>query len=209
MNKMKGIETIFWDFDGVILDSMPVRNKGFEIVLKSFPKVQVEKLMEFHLKNGGLSRYVKFRYFFENIRNENVSDQQIEELASEFSSIMKELLVDESLIISDSLNYIKNNYIKYKMHIVSGSDQAELRFLCNELNISQYFISIHGSPTPKIVLVDNLLLSHQYLKDSCVLIGDSTNDLEAANKNGIDFFGYNNLKLRQESDRYIESFEEL
>ena len=37
MNKMKGIETIFWDFDGVIMDSMKVRDEGFEIVLKDYP----------------------------------------------------------------------------------------------------------------------------------------------------------------------------
>lgn len=58
------IEIIFWDFDGVIMDSMKVRDEGFKIVLKDYPSDQVEKLMEFHRNNGGLSRYVKFRYFF-------------------------------------------------------------------------------------------------------------------------------------------------
>jgi hypothetical protein len=40
-----------------------------------------------------------------------------------------ELIKPENLIL-DSLNYIKNNYEKYNFHIVSGSDQEELRFLC-------------------------------------------------------------------------------
>ena len=38
-------KTILWDFDGVIMDSMPVRDKGFEIVLeKGFNKIDFEAL---------------------------------------------------------------------------------------------------------------------------------------------------------------------
>ncbi len=192
-------KNIFWDFDGVIMDSMPVRNKGFELVLKDFPDEQVQKLMEFHLKNGGLSRYVKFRYFFEEIRKEKVSEQQIKEWASEFSIIMKKLLLDESLLITDSLNFIKKNYLNFKMHIVSGSDQAELRFLCNELSIAQYFLSIHDSPIAKTELVNQLLLQHHYTKVSCMLIGDSINDYEAAKVNEITFYGFNNPELKSVS----------
>ena len=62
------MKIIFWDFDGVILNSNKVRDSGFEIVLKDFPKNQVELLLNYHRQNGGLSRYVKFRYFFEVIR---------------------------------------------------------------------------------------------------------------------------------------------
>ena len=29
------IKTIFWDFDGVILDSMPIRDYGFRKIWKS------------------------------------------------------------------------------------------------------------------------------------------------------------------------------
>ena len=52
-------------------------------------------------------------------------------------------------LIAETVYYIKNNYKNINFHIVSGSDQNELRFLCVELGIAQYFKSIHGSPTPK------------------------------------------------------------
>ena len=206
MKELKDKNVILWDFDGVIMDSMPVRNKGFELVLKDYPEKEVAQLMNYHLKNGGLSRYVKFRYFFEEIRNEKVAEQKIKELASKFSIIMKKLLIDESLLITDSFSFIQKNYLNYKMHIVSGSDQTELRFLCNELGIAQYFLSIHGSPTAKKELVNQLLLKHDYTKDNCVLIGDSVNDYEAANINQIDFMGYNCLALQDKGRYYINSF---
>lgn len=197
---------ILWDFDGVIMDSMPTRDKGFEIVLKNYPQNEVDLLMEYHRNNGGLSRYNKFRYFFENIRNESISESEIKILAEEFSTIMLENLLDEKLLIEDSINFIKENHLKFNMHIVSGSDGNELKSICKNLNLSKYFNSINGSPTPKNELVKTLLKVNNYSNDQICLIGDSFNDLEAADVNEIAFFGYNNQKLLTKCNNYIHSF---
>lgn len=209
MINLKNRKNILWDFDGVIMDSMPVRNKGFELVLSDYPKEEVQELMKFHLNNGGLSRYVKFRYFFEEIRNENVSEDEVSVWASRFSMVMRRNLVDNQLLIKDTCNFIKENYTNFEMHIVSGSDQEELRFLCKELNLDSFFISINGSPTPKINLVENLLKEFNHRTEDTILIGDSINDYEAAKSNNIDFFGYNNPGLKSVGKGYIERFLEL
>ena len=57
------IKNILWDFDGVILDSMEVRDWGFKEIFSSFDKSKVDLLLDYHRKNGGLSRYVKIRFF--------------------------------------------------------------------------------------------------------------------------------------------------
>jgi phosphoglycolate phosphatase-like HAD superfamily hydrolase len=199
-------KVILWDFDGVIMDSMAVRDKGFEAVLYDYPADQVALLMDYHRKNGGLSRYHKFRYFFEDIRKESVTESQIQVLAITFSKLMLENLLNPTLLINDSLDFIKENHTKFEMHIVSGSDQAELRYICEALGISKYFVSIHGSPTPKIKLVQDLLKSHKYEVVNTCLIGDSINDYEAANINKISFFGFNNENLKKLSSGYIECF---
>src|SRR5690606_26813249 len=157
-----------------------VRNRGFELVLKEFPQQEVAQLMQFHLNNGGLSRYVKFRYFFEKIRNETISAEEVNKWASIFSDIMKSELVNPELLITDSLNFVKDNYQNYEMHIISGSDQEELRYLCENMGLSNYFKSINGSPTPKIQLVKNVLKEYNYSAVDTILIGDSRNDYEAA-----------------------------
>jgi phosphoglycolate phosphatase-like HAD superfamily hydrolase len=87
------------------------------------------------------------------------------------------------------------------MHITSGSDQEELRFLCKSLGIDFFFSSIHGSPKPKKQLVGELIEIHQYKKEECVLIGDSFNDWEAAKYNKISFVAYNgDTSLNSKSD---------
>lgn len=198
---------ILWDFDGVIMDSMPVRTLGFEKVLSNYPKNEVEQLLAYHLSNGGLSRYVKFRYFFEQIRKETIDDNKLTELTEQFSKVMLSLLLNEKLLIEDSVSFIKKNYNKYAMHIVSGSDGEELRYICKEVGLSKYFISINGSPTPKTILVKDNLSNYHYDKEKVLLIGDSKNDYDASNENGIFFYGYNNIQLEGLGAGYIDSFE--
>lgn len=197
MKLKNNIKIIFWDFDGVIINSNATRDKGFSEVLKDFPKDQVDSLLEYHKINGGLSRYVKFRYFFEEILKKEITENEILELANRFSIIMRDLLVDPKLLITETMEFIEKNYTKYKMHIVSGSDGNELRYLCKELAIDEYFLSIHGSPRPKLNIVNKLILDNNYNSKDCILIGDSINDFEAAEENKIYFKAYNNENLEK------------
>lgn len=208
MRKFTEAKNILWDFDGVILDSMSVRDYGFMEVLKEYPNEKVNILMDYHRANGGLSRYVKFRYFFETILNRSISVTDINHLADRFSTIMRNELPQKKYLIEDTICFIRNNYTTYNMHIVSGSDEKELLFLSNELGIHNYFISIHGSPTPKNKLVENLLTEYSYEKNETILIGDSINDKVSADLNNISFFGYNNETLKSDypNSFYIEKF---
>jgi phosphoglycolate phosphatase-like HAD superfamily hydrolase len=202
-------KVILWDFDGVLMDSMPVRDRGFEIVLSSYPRTEVEQLLVYHRKNGGLSRYVKFRYFFEELRKETISDDQVKALAQQFSEVMRRELLNKELLIDESVQFVKDYHQKLRMHIVSGSDEKELQFLCASLGLADYFLSIHGSPTPKQELVGNLMREAGYRSEDVVFIGDSMNDCEAASRHNINFVGYNNEALKHLGVGYIDSFKNV
>jgi phosphoglycolate phosphatase-like HAD superfamily hydrolase len=193
------IENIFWDFDGVIVESNSIREKGFRAVLATFPDDEVEALLDFHRENGGLSRYVKFHYFFEEIKGEEISEEEINKWAAKFSVIMLNSLKDKSLLIRETNIFIKENYKNYQMHIVSGSDQTELRELCISLEIDHFFKSIHGSPTPKNDLVKMIIEKHNYEPAFGILIGDSINDYEAAKVNDLHFQAFGNKELESKT----------
>ena len=200
------IKNILWDFDGVILDSMPIREFGFRTIFDKFDKNLVNKLIDYHSLNGGLSRYVKIRYFYENLLNKSITEKKVLELAENFSIIMKKELINKKYLITDTVNFIDTHYQEYNFHIVSGSDDKELKFLCNELGLSKYFITINGSPTPKNDLVKNVINKNEYKKNETILIGDSFNDYDAAKINNIDFYGFNNEELIMKSKTYIYNF---
>ena len=189
------IKNIIFDFDGVILDSIPVKTEAFRKLFKSFPKKEVDELIKYHLENGGMSRYKKIEYFFTQILNEHIINEDVLKYAEIYSQITKEELSQKKYLILDSLNFIKENYKKYNLHIASGADEKDLKYICNKLDLEKYFLSINGSPKVKSEIVKDILKNNNYKKEETILIGDSINDLEAANQNNIEFYGYNNIKL--------------
>lgn len=201
------IKNILWDFDGVIIDSMAIREYGFREIFKNFDKQSVDKLIQYHNNNGGLSRFHKIEYFFSNILKQNITQNEILQYADKFTTIMRQELINPKHLIIETVKFIKNNYKNYNFHIVSGSENNELNYLCKKLNLSQYFISIHGSPTLKNNLVLDLITNCKYNLNETILIGDSINDYEAAIANKIEFYGYNNKDLKNKAKIYIDNFD--
>lgn len=202
------IKTIFFDFDGVILDSMPIRDYGFRKIFEAYPKALVDNFINYHRLNGGLSRFHKIKYFYNELLNKDITEEKIQEYASNFSLIMKDELPNKKYLIMQTVEFIKENCNNLNLHIVSGSEQNELRYLCDKLELSQFFKTIEGSPTPKNKLVKDCLLSENYNSNEVILIGDSINDYEAANENDIIFYGFNNEELKNKEE-YIYNFNEF
>ena len=57
------INSIIFDFDGVILESVSVKTAAFR-QLFSFAPEHVDEIVQYHLDNGGMSRFDKFRYIY-------------------------------------------------------------------------------------------------------------------------------------------------
>jgi len=193
---MNDVKEIIWDFDGVILLSDEVREYGFRKIFEDHNPEKVEKLIEYHLANGGLSRYAKIRYYYENVLNSEITEKEIDAYANNFSVIMRNALINKDLINPEWIELMGKIGNKYVHSIASGSDGKELNYLCNELQLSHYFKSILGSPVVKNELVKNIIADSTYSTSQIILIGDAVNDKEAAEINNIGFIGYRSRALQ-------------
>jgi HAD superfamily hydrolase (TIGR01549 family) len=202
------IKNIIFDFDGVILDSIPVKTEAFRKLFKDFPADKVEELIIYHIHNGGKSRYKKIEYFFDELLNWPVSKETIKKYATKYSELTKQELANKKYLIDDSIAWIKENYKNYNLHIASGADENDLKYICDKLEISKYFISINGSPKIKSEIVKDILENYNYKREETILIGDSINDYEAAKDNKVKFYGYNNDTLI-DKNFYIDKFKDL
>ena len=182
---------IFWDFDGVILDSMKIKGDGFRELFKEYNKELLDKIEDYHYRNGGISRFEKIKYFYNQLLKQDITKEEIIELADKFAIIINKKLFDKNNLINETMEFIKNNFISYKFHIVSGAESNELNKLCQFFKIDKYFITIEGSPTKKDILIKNIIQKYKYNKKKCLMIGDSITDYKVAEKNGIKFFGVN------------------
>ena len=190
------IKNIIFDFDGVILDSVPVKTEAFKTLFKEYRKDVVDQIIEYHIENGGKSRYAKIEYFFINILDIPVTKEKINSMALVYSELTKIELSKKKYLINETINFIKKNHLKYNLHIASGADDNDLKYICKHLGISSLFLSIDGSPKIKSKIVKSILINNNYISNETILIGDSKNDYEAAYENNIQFYAYNNTKLK-------------
>ena len=64
---MKKYKSIIFDCDGVILNSNTIKTESFRKILSNFDARAIQEFIDYHEKNGGLSRYIKLNYFLSNI----------------------------------------------------------------------------------------------------------------------------------------------
>lgn len=202
-------KNIIFDFDGVILDSVPIKTEAFRKLFINFPKNKVDSFIDYHQVNGGISRFVKIRYFFEELMEQSISEEQVLVYAKRYSELTKEELASPKYLIMDSLTFIKENVNNYSFHIASGADENDLKYICERLELTNLFLSIHGSPKTKSDIIGSIMAAYDYEKSETCMVGDSFNDYEAAVSNGIAFYGYNNAELRLQNCIYLSSMNDI
>ena len=207
INKIMKAHVIFWDFDGVIKDSVPVKTEAFRKLFFCFGTDVANKVVEHHLENGGVSRYKKIPYYFKRYVGKNISKKELNRYADDFSKLVVEEVI-KSPWISGVEDFLRNNEYLQEFILVTGTPQSEIEIILNELNLTELFISIHGSPEEKTDVVSYSIKKYGYKISECVLIGDSATDYKAAHENNIDFIyrGKKNLLDTFNSEYFIDDF---
>ena len=77
--RYNNIKAIIFDFDGVISESVNVKTKTFAKLYLKYGKEISEKVVDHHLLNGGISRFVKFQLYHEKFLGIKLNNQQIKE----------------------------------------------------------------------------------------------------------------------------------
>lgn len=169
---------IFWDFDGVIKDSVKVKTDSFSKLFESYGKEIVEKIRAHNEENGGMSRYDKFPLYL-RWAGEEPTQSKIDELSNEFS-----ILVLNAVICSEWIpgveKYLRNNNFNQKFVLVSATPIEELKIILEKLDLESTFAFVYGFPTSKISGINTTLEILKLPPKDTVMIGDSMADKKAA-----------------------------
>jgi len=187
---MTGIKTVIFDFDGVIADSVDIKTRAFAHLFREHPQSVRDEVVKYHIENGGKSRFVKFRYYYENILKKEYTEALGEKLAAEFSEFVFEEVVKCSYI-KGAIEFIEGCHEKFSFFIVSGTPDGEIKAIAEKRGISKYFKEILGTPAKKDEWVKYILNKYGMLPDETVFIGDAYDDYKGASANGCRFIGVN------------------
>ena len=81
--------TFIFDNDGVILDSNQAKTKAFAKSVESYNGNKIKDFINYHVKNGGVSRFEKIDYFYSEIMGIDNYSKELEESLSIYAENAK------------------------------------------------------------------------------------------------------------------------
>lgn len=186
MTDLTRYQTWVFDCDGVLLDSNRVKTEAFFQAAEPYGRQLAEALVDYHVRNGGISRYVKFRNFLSDIVGQaEVDPDELQHLLDRYAAQVANGL--RQCAVADGLRSLRQLTRHARWLVVSGGDQQELRQVFADRGLADLFDGgIFGSPDTK----DDILareLDKGGIRQPAVFVGDSRYDIEAATRAGLDF----------------------
>jgi HAD superfamily hydrolase (TIGR01549 family) len=183
------LEAIFFDFDGVICDSVNIKTQAFAEMYKKYGDTVVNKVVKYHLENGGVSRFNKFLYWHRVFFNEELTEFQLQEKSEHLTRLVFDKIIAAQFIDGaiETLKLAKK--LNIPLYIVSATPDEEINKIVELKGLKDLFISIHGSPKSKSTIVKEILSKNTFNPNRCLFIGDALSDYEAANYNNLLFLG--------------------
>lgn len=195
-------QTFVFDCDGVVLNSNKVKTQAFYDATLSFGHEAAQTLVDYHVQNGGISRYLKFEYFITKILKEALTQDLLDEFLTRFASEVKVGLMESQ--IAPGLVELRKKTPQAKWLIVSGGDQDELREVFAERDLFDLFDGgIFGSPDNKDVILKREI-DNQNIQAKALFLGDSKYDYEAANRAKLDFVFLSNWSEVKDWQSYTQ-----
>ncbi|MGK0327084.1 HAD family hydrolase [Polaribacter sp.] len=199
---MQKIKNIFFDFDGVIAESVSAKTDAFREMYAPYGEVIANEVVEYHIKHGGVSRFEKFKYWEKKFFNKDISEDRVDELAKQFSN-----LVLNKVIVSDEVPgvnaFIKKYSKELNFWIITGTPTSEIEIIVDKRGLINYFLGIHGSPKNKRYWTEYLLKKHHLKREETLFIGDATTDLDAATFSNLHFA----LRENEENKEIFKNYE--
>ncbi len=182
---MKQYKVVFWDFDGVIKETIDVKTKAFIELFKSYDIETTTFVKQHHEANGGMSRFDKFPIYLA-LAGEEVTLERINDLSNKFSNLIFNDVINSNWV-DGAEEYLRINPFNQKFVLVTATPNQEINKILKALNLSHVFMKVYGSPAKKNESIKITMETLNITQDNCVMIGDALVDFEAAKENKIQF----------------------
>lgn len=178
-------EIIFWDFDGVIKDSLEVKASAFEKLFLPFGREIAARVRKHHEKNGGMSRFEKIPLYL-GWAGELVATSQVEYYSKHFSALVKAAVINAPWV-PGVREYLIDQYAQRYFVLVTATPQLEIEDILNSLSINFCFREVYGAPQKKSEVIKEVLFKAGCPPERALMIGDAATDMQAAKANSVPF----------------------
>jgi phosphoglycolate phosphatase-like HAD superfamily hydrolase len=197
---VRNFSVIFWDFDGVIKDSVEVKTQAYFKLFEPFGLGVAEKVRQHHEANGGMSRFDKLPIYLQWAGLE-VNKIAVSEYCNQFSQQVLQGVIAAPWV-GGVEQYLRSNVHQQMFVLVSATPQDELEYILHALDLINCFAEIYGTPTTKQNAIRNVLFDRSLDARDALMIGDAQADLDAANANQVPFL----LRLHSSNTKVFSTY---
>jgi len=184
------LRAIFFDFDGVIMDSMHLKLDGYCLAMQpyGFAREDVNRLMRRYM---GQSRRRIIRFMHAELAGSEISDDEFERALQVFNE-HDDASRDAMTPIPGSYEFLDRAHRDHFTAVVTGTPEDFILKTTAHHNLDRYFDIVRGSPDTKRDIIAKLLADNALVPDECIFIGDGKTDQEAADHHAMRFVGLDN-----------------
>lgn len=187
MEKQK-LSAVVFDCDGVLIESNAAKTRAFGQTVAEFGPEAMARLMDYHRKNGGVSRFKKFEWFFREVVGTPLSHEMMDRMCTRFTRFCMDEVLTAPMVAGamESLTLLAG---KVPLFVASGTPEKELQEVIGQRGLGMYFKGIRGTPPEKEFLLEQIIAGHRLDAPRVLMVGDAITDLRAARYCGTQFFG--------------------
>ncbi len=180
------IKHIFFDFDGVLAESVNIKTDAFYEMFLKYGIDIAEKVKEHHLENGGISRFEKFKFYHKNFLKNKIVERDIQLLATKFSDLVVNKVIDSNEVKGTS-KFLIEHFSFYKYYIITGTPTEEMNAILKGRKMDNFFKDVFGSPCKKSYWTEFIIKRDNLDRTEIVFVGDALADYSAAKFSDIKF----------------------
>ncbi len=185
--QLAAFELVFLDFDGVVVQSNDIKDRAFEKIFAQVPEHR-DELMAYHMGHNAVPRREKFRYAVHEVVRAPEGDALVDRWVSQFEHLTREEVI-ECPYVSGAERFLSRVSETLPLVLVSATPQVDLDLIVDRRGLRPYFSEVHGANAPKSLVMRKVLEARSMSAARTLFLGDSPEDLTAAQKAGVAFLG--------------------
>ena len=181
---MSAFDLLLFDFDGVLFETNRAKSRAFADALAEYPADKVHEFVAYHHANGGISRYIKLRYFFEEMLKMPNSEAEQAAAAERFGVLCNEYQANSPMLPGAKAFLFAAHAAGIPLMILSGGRSDEIKLLLVREALGHCFVDVLGNEQSKLEHAATRITPN-YAK--VCFFGDSQYDMQTAQTNGYQF----------------------
>ena len=190
------LRAVFFDFDGVILESVSIKDDAFRELFAHLPQ-HIDRILEHHRRHLGRSRFEKFEWIYRELLDRALDDGESLALGEGFSTLVRKQMLSCPMVPGASA-LLRALQGRLECLVVSATPQEELEFIVEQRQLGAFFREVCGSPPGKVEIFSALLERNQLEPHEVLAIGDGLSDYRAAESTGVHFVARDSASSRQD-----------